>query len=272
MFSKKIVTIATLSIVSALALGTVASVQAQMPSAKVMKAIDTATKVIKAFDPTAEAPIDAKTVAPSSQSEVERSASAPKKAMTWVIRDVKSSRTSSSSYPGATQPQTSVLFASDAAVGVPGVTNPYQGDTSIDQRRSLLCVSTKAGYEKPKDLETREAVTPGGATVQTWSKRRIVVVPNVLGSDLTSDKVANKKCSAAGQLTLNDPNFRMAEFHDGIGQSPGWSFWTEGYSVRDGLDAQPQNPNIKGSSEARYWVCINDQPANPWPGASCKPQ
>jgi hypothetical protein len=256
MFSKKIATIATLSIASVLALGTVASVYAQTPAPKAPVAKD--LKVLP--DPAVE----------GTDTSAERMA--PKKAMTWVIRDVFTSKSSTASYPGASTPHTSVLFASDAAVGVPGVTDPYKGDTSIDQRRSLLCVSTKAGYEKPKDLETRQAVTPGGATVQTWSKRRIVVVPNVLGSDLTSDKVANKKCATAGQLTLNDPNFRMAEFHDGIGNNAAWSFWTEGYSIRNGLDAQPQNPNIKGSSEARYWVCINDQPANPWPGASCKPQ
>jgi hypothetical protein len=47
----------------------------------------------------------------------------------------------------------------------------------------------------------------------------------------------------------------MAEFHDGDQHAgvAGWDFWAEVSSI-DGLD----NPNI------RYWVQINDQPANPW--------
>jgi hypothetical protein len=257
MLSKKIFTIATIA--SALTLGTIGSVYAQSAAA---------AKVLKSMDLTSEAPIDAKTVAPS-QSEAERRA--PKKAMTWVIRNVQTSSTNPTSYPSTSgTPHTSVLFSSDAVTSTLG-TNPYVGDTLITERRSLLCVSKEAKYPQPKDLKTGERVTPGGSTRDSWSNRRIVVVPNVLGSDLTSDRVANRKCSMAGQLTLNDPNFRMAEFHDGTKSNPGWAFWTEGYSIQDGLDAQPQNPQIKGSSVARYWVCINDQPANPWPGASCKP-
>ena len=266
MLSRKIITIATIA--SALALGTIGSIYTQSATAKEMKVNAEAAKVLQPMDVTAEGPIDAKTLAPV-QSEAERRA--PKKAMTWVIRNVQTSRTTLTSYPSTSgTPHTSVLFSSDAVTSTLG-TNPYVGDTPITERRSLLCVSKEARYSQPKDLRTGERVTPGGSNRDTWSNRRIVVVPNVLGSDLTSDKVANQKCSMAGRLTLNDPNFRMAEFHDGTGSNPGWAFWTEGYSIQDGLDAQPQNPQIKGSSVARYWVCINDQPANPWPGASCKP-
>ena len=46
----------------------------------------------------------------------------------------------------------------------------------------------------------------------------------------------------------------MAEFHDGSGVNPGWSYYAEAYGGVNGL-----------ALTTRYWVYINDQPqANPW--------
>jgi hypothetical protein len=49
----------------------------------------------------------------------------------------------------------------------------------------------------------------------------------------------------------------MAEFHDG-GKLAGWSFWVDG--TKGNLSQEIK----KGLNRRRFWVSINDQPANPW--------
>ena len=56
--------------------------------------------------------------------------------------------------------KTYVLFGSDN--GQPGGTNPYQGDTGINEYRSLLCIK-KTGASAPAGLPPSR-VTTGGAT------------------------------------------------------------------------------------------------------------
>jgi hypothetical protein len=135
------------------------------------------------------------------------------------------------------------------------VSNPYTGDTPINRRRSLLCLKKSAQpTPAPVGLTPLNITTPGGALSNSWSSAKMIAIPNVLGSDLTSRAVADQKCKMMGLLVYGQSGYRMAEFHDGqAGANPGWSYWVEGYSAREGLDKQ-----------GHYWVAIKDQPANPW--------
>lgn len=145
--------------------------------------------------------------------------------------------------------KTYVLFGSDN--GQPGGTNAYNGDTSINEYRSLLCIN-KTGAPAPEGLPS-SSVTPGGATKTSWSGGTALIIPNIQGKQLTSVAVADKMCEQVGQITRGTSGYRMAEFHDGTGPNPGWSFWAEAYGDINGL-----------APSTRYWVRINDQPANPW--------
>jgi hypothetical protein len=139
------------------------------------------------------------------------------------------------------------LFGSD------NLTNPYQGDTDIREVRSLLCIQ-KNNLPAPLGLPP-STTTNGGALRGSWSGGRVVIVPNVPASTLASPVLADERCRLQGVQAAGENGFRMAEFHDGDQHAgvAGWDFWAEVSSI-DGLD----NPNI------RYWVQINDQPANPW--------
>jgi hypothetical protein len=145
--------------------------------------------------------------------------------------------------------KTYVLFGSDN--GQPGGTNPYNGDTSVNEYRSLLCIK-KTGAPAPVGLPSG-SVTPGGATKGSWSGGTVLIIPNVQGKQLTSQAVADNMCNQVGQIVRGTSGYRMAEFHDGTGTNPGWSFWAEAYGEINGF-----------APSTRYWVHINDQPSNPW--------
>ncbi len=140
-----------------------------------------------------------------------------------------------------------VLFGSD------NLTNPYQGDTDISEVHSLLCIQ-RNNLPEPLGLPP-STTTNGGALRGSWSGGRVVIVPDVQASTLTSQVLADEKCRLQGLRAAGENGFRMAEFHDGDQRSgwAGWDFWAEVSSI-EGLD----NPKI------RYWVQINDQSANPW--------
>ncbi|MEH2126279.1 hypothetical protein [Nostoc sp.] len=145
--------------------------------------------------------------------------------------------------------KTYVLFGSD------GGTNPYIGDTSINEYRSLLCIKKNPLLPAPLGLPP-SYLTPGGSTAASWSGGSVLVIPNVQGTQLTSLAVANRICNVVGQIVRGTSGYRIAEFHDGTGFFAGWSFWTEAYDYINGLAQSPP---------ARYWVYINSTPANPWP-------
>ena len=144
-----------------------------------------------------------------------------------------------------------ILFGSDT--GKPGGTNPYTGDTNINEYRSLLCIK-KTGIPKPQGLPPA-LISPGGATTRSWSGGSALIIPNVQGKQLTSQAVADGMCEKAGQKNRGTSGYRMAEFHDGNGKNAGWSFWAQAF-YRDVQDLNPKT---------RFWVNINDQPnATPW--------
>ncbi|MBL9038584.1 MAG: hypothetical protein JNG84_08740 [Archangium sp.] len=113
----------------------------------------------------------------------------------------------------------------------PAHTNAYVGDTSCDEERSLLCLIPK-NLPKPEGLES--------SFYSGWSGAQLAVTTPVSGRQLTSREAADALCAKA----FGD-GWRMAEHHDGRG---GWGLTGVGEMPKD----------------IRFWVAINDQPANPW--------
>ncbi len=105
----------------------------------------------------------------------------------------------------------------------------YGGDTRCEERLPLLCINVD-GSANP------------GATTSTytqWAAGNIATSRPVRGTALTSLALADRICEA----TFGE-GWRMAEFHDGWG----WGFVAFGH-VR---------------ADSRFWVSIDDQPANCW--------
>jgi hypothetical protein len=124
-------------------------------------------------------------------------------------------------------------------VGKDSQTNPYYGDTPATASRPVLC------------LYINYNPVPAGITpdfYNGWARGAVHMTPPVAGSQLTSRAAANALCAANF-----GSGWRMAEFHHGrygpnLTSVGGWSFWAYG--------AFPAG--------TRFWVAINDQPANPW--------
>lgn len=124
-------------------------------------------------------------------------------------------------------------------VGSDSVTNPYNGDTAASTSLPVLC------------LRVDNAPVPAGISpdfYNGWAKGSVALTPAVQGSTLTSRATADSLCASHF-----GPAWRMAEFHDGwygpsLQYTGGWSYWAYG--------------NIPVGQ--RFWVAINDQPANPW--------
>ncbi|XXF80007.1 S8 family serine peptidase [Myxococcaceae bacterium GXIMD 01537] len=118
-----------------------------------------------------------------------------------------------------------VLVGSDAQ------SNAYLGDTSIDTFLPVLC------------LKQDGRAAPTGITFgfsSGWTGGEAKLTPPIAGSVLTSVDLANTLC--AEQFGAG---YQMAEFHAGGG---GWGWWAQGTL----------------GTTSRFWVAINDQPANPW--------
>jgi hypothetical protein len=139
------------------------------------------------------------------------------------------------------------LFGSDAS------TNPYHGDTDTNAVLPLLCIK-KMGLPTPAGLYSPTR-TNGGAMRGTWSGGKVIVVPDVQGNSLISKEIADLQCRLQGLKVLGEDGFRMAEFHDGDREAgiAGWDFWADASAI-----------DMLKISDQRYWVSINDQPANPW--------
>jgi hypothetical protein len=159
-----------------------------------------------------------------------------RKAMTWSVLNVV-----------ILDGKPYALFGADAA------TNPYTGDTDINSVLPLLCIK-KMGLPKPEGLHS-STMTNGGAIRGSWSGGKVIVVPDVQGKSLTSQVIADLQCRLQGLKVLGEDGFRMAEFHDGDREAgiAGWDFWADASAIK-----------MLKISDQRYWVSINDQPANPW--------
>ena len=172
----------------------------------------------------------------SSSNASDSHAKLSKKAMTWRVLNT-----------AAINGKQYALFGSDR------LTNPYQGDSDLNQAHSLLCIN-KSNLPAPSELPS-SSITPGGALRGSWSGGQAVIAPNIQADTLRSQAIADEICRLQGQKETGKDGFRMAEFHDGdqSSGSAGWDFWAE-VSSRNSLD----------NLDNRYWVQINDQGANPW--------
>jgi hypothetical protein len=159
-----------------------------------------------------------------------------RQAMTWSILNII-----------AIYGKVYALFGADA------MTNPYRGDTDIQAVLPLLAIK-KSGLPQPVGLPCTNT-TNGGALRGSWSGGKVIIVPGIQGSSLISQAVADEKCRRQGLQLLGEDGFRMAEFHDGDNNAgwAGWDFWAEASAL-----------SVVKIGETRYWVYINDQPANPW--------
>ena len=115
-------------------------------------------------------------------------------------------------------------------VGSDGVTDAYNGDTTIDQYRPLLCLQVDGQPAPPISFDFYNG----------WVGGNLAVTGPIQGAQLTSQARGDEICAQ-----ILGAGYRMAEFHDGSG---GWSYWGAG-SIAPGT---------------RFWTAINDQPANPW--------
>lgn len=113
----------------------------------------------------------------------------------------------------------------------PAHTNAYLGDTDCETELSILCLL-------PKNLPKPEGLASD--FYSGWSGAEIAATTPIAGRLLTSRAEADARCAKA-----LGAGWRMAEHHDGRG---GWGLTGVGEVSRD----------------ARFWVAINDQPANPW--------
>lgn len=150
---------------------------------------------------------------------------ATRSAMTWAVLDQQAGYT---------------------RVGADSSTDPYLGDTPIDEVLPLLC-------------EFKDGTPPPGGISFTlyigWAQGSLALTSPIPGAALTSQAQGDAICAGAF-----GSNWRMAEFHDGrygsdFSSSGGWSYW--------GAGALP--------TDARFWVAISDQPADAWNSAGDLP-
>ena len=116
-------------------------------------------------------------------------------------------------------------------VGKDEKTDAYVGDMHCSASLPILAILRKK-MPKPAELVIE-------SQYYEWSGGSIALTRPVQGYKLTSLQEANRLI----QEELG-PGWEMAEHHDGWG----WNFWAYG--------------NI--AADQRFWVSINDQPANPW--------
>lgn len=119
-------------------------------------------------------------------------------------------------------------------VGSDGITNPYTGDTSCETELPILCIR-KVGAGQPYYITS--------SFYSGWTGGYISMTRAHSGFQLWSPEAADSIC--ANELGAG---WEMAEFHDGNG---GWNFQAFGAAT-----------HIQ-----RFWVMINDQPANCWNSA-----
>jgi hypothetical protein len=108
--------------------------------------------------------------------------------------------------------------------------NPYTGDASCSTSLPIAC------------LKADGSPNPGLATdfYNGWKGGHIHLTPPVLGTQLLGVANADAICQS-----FFGPGYGMAEFHHPLGA---W-YWSAFGNV---------------ASSSRFWVYINDQPANCW--------
>lgn len=121
-------------------------------------------------------------------------------------------------------------------VGTDARTNPYGGDVTCDATLPLLCYLPD-GSAPPSRNDQVDYFSK-------WAPGRVALTGAVNGYQITSLAAANQLCAGL----FGSGYARVAEFHDGNYGNSGWDFWAYG--------------NLPIGT--RFWVGIDDQPANPW--------
>jgi hypothetical protein len=162
-------------------------------------------------------------------------------------------------------------FRHDGTLGIDLVGNgevgdPYAGDTSCQVALPLLCVKLDGSPRPNYAIDTIDQGLPKEG-YRGWIGGHLGTTQPILGSTLTSRSYADHVCAA----TLGS-GWRMAEFHDGryvrgmdethlygnASNSPSpWPAKTRA----GGFDFLGFG-NVR--DDTRYWVRIDDQPANCW--------
>jgi hypothetical protein len=125
-----------------------------------------------------------------------------------------------------------------------GSCNPSEGDSSCRLALPILCIQ-QDGSGKDAGLESIAAsASPTSAITDGWAQGFVGSTEPVAGFVIGSLALANVRC----EKELG-PGWRMAEFHDGLGQA-GWGFIAKRGTRLD--------------TRLRHWVHINNQPGNCW--------
>lgn len=136
-----------------------------------------------------------------------------------------------------------------------GGCDAYRGDTPCAARLPLLCLRVD-GRRRPEGLivpPAAPAAAMPAAFYAGWAAGHVAATAPLAGIELGSPQQADQICSDA----FGD-GWRMAEFHDGrvdaAGGRGGWAWYAYGR-----LD-----------TSTRYWVRIDDTPANCWDGSDAQ--
>lgn len=124
--------------------------------------------------------------------------------------------------------------------------NAYEGDTACSLERPVLCLKVDGRPRPDVASGSNSRSSQSNDFYSGWAGGRVALAPAVRGDQFASQDEANAWCASH----LGE-GWRMAEHHDGWtrdGAKGGWGFMAQG--------------NITNGS--RFWVAINDQPANCW--------
>jgi hypothetical protein len=149
--------------------------------------------------------------------------------------------------------------------------DPYQGDTSCKKKLPILCIKNDGSPRPNYDVPPTGGAMPD-PYYSGWVEGHIALTLPVKGKKLRTVTIADATCAAAfGE------GYRMAEFHDGkwVKDMDLWSFYgstinsnTESPWPSSGLRTGGWRfyayGNIDDQEGLRFWVRINDQPANCW--------
>lgn len=144
-----------------------------------------------------------------------------------------------------------------------GSCDAYVGDTSCTIPLPLLCLQVDDTPEPPGLLAPAVNAALPDDFYAGWAGGRVATTAPMRGTELKSREIANQICASAFGDT-----WRLAEFHDGgrnkrarelivtdpdgtvrtVTATGSWAFYAAG------------NPN----RSSRFWVAIDDQPANCW--------
>ncbi len=147
-----------------------------------------------------------------------------------------------------------------------GSCDAYHGDTRCTEKRPILCVRPD-GSPRPSYPIAGPGVSMPREYYYGWAGGRVGLTRRVRGTRLTSREAADALCAKA-----LGKGYRMAEHHDGRwiegmgAEAYSGESWPSGEQLSRGGWAYYASGRI--SAAERFWVSIDDQPANCWDAPS----